>query len=336
MANNKTDIETGMTPRDIVKAAIRFANPPRLPLRLPERYGRDFVGLGMSPSVDHRPKRGRDEWGCLWANIGVSKLGQVAHPPLTSWEQFDKLRIPDIRRESRWSDLAGARQAAGEKFLLAHGVSLYERVLFLRGLEGAWADIYDNPERLGELIDLLVQMNLYAIERYAAAGADGYFWCDDWGLQDRLMISPDKWRQIWKDSYAKVYAAAHAAGLLTFLHSCGHIVTILDDLIEIGLDVIQMDQQVNMGLECLGGRFAGRITFMCPVDIQAVMPRADPAEIRAYCREMVAALGTGAGGFIADWYSDPAAAGHSDEAIEAMCTEFLAISAERAAGRPQA
>ena len=74
-----------------------------------------------------------------------------------------------------------------------------------------------------------------------------------------------------------------------------------------------------------------RIAFMCPVDIQAVMPRAEADEIRAYCRAMVSCLGTDAGGFIADWYGDPRAAGHSDEAIDAMCTEFVRISNETAA-----
>ena len=36
--------------------------------------------------------------------------------------------------------------------------------------------------------------------------------------------------------------------MLTLLHSCGYIMDILEDLIEIGLDVIQIDQQENMGL----------------------------------------------------------------------------------------
>ena len=87
----------------------------------------------------------------------------------------------------------------------------------------------------------------------------------------------------------------------------------------------QMDQQMNMGLELLSERFGGRITFWCPVDIQAVMPHASLDEIRAYCRKMVKYLGRPEGGFMVKWYTDPAAAGHSDEAIDAMCEEFLAI-----------
>jgi len=315
-----------MCSREVVRRAVRFEGPDRMPRSLPGDYGSDFVWVGMSPSPDWRPGSGRDEWGALWTNIGISNMGEVKEFPLKTWGDFDRLEVPDAREPRRWEEVTGARERAGEKFLLGGGISLYERVHFIRGLENTWADIYQEPEKLAQLIDILVDMNLYAIEKYAEAGFDGYFWCDDWGLQDRLMITPDSWREIWKPRYARVYGAAHQAGLLTFLHSCGHIVDILDDLIDAGLDVIQMDQQENMGLELLGERFAGRLTFWCPVDIQNTMARGNPDEVRAYVRRMVSTLARPQGGFICGYYGDPRGAGHTQEAIEAMCREFLRVS----------
>ncbi|NQT94793.1 MAG: hypothetical protein HQ559_18700 [Lentisphaerae bacterium] len=317
-----------MTPREVVQRTVRFEGADRIPYELPPPYGSDFAGVSMSPSPDARPGSGVDEWGCVWKNIGISKLGEVEQPVLTDWADWDSLSVPDIRDPGRWAPLENAREQAGDKFLVAYGISLYERVHFLRGLEDTWVDIHTAPGELGRLIDVLVDMNLYAIDRFAQAGADGYMWCDDWGLQNRLMISPQSWREIWKPRYARVCGAAHDAGLLTFLHSCGDITAILDDLIEIGLDVIQMDQQENMGLERLGSEYGGRIAFWCPVDIQATMAHGSPDDIRAYCRKLVATLGRPNGGFIARWYSDPAGAGHTRESIEAMCEEFLKLSGE--------
>jgi len=317
-----------MTPREVVRRTIRFEGADRLPCELPPNYCSDFVWVHMTPSPDERPKKGVDEWGCVWNNIGVSNLGEVKEFPLKDWADWGKLKIPDIHDPARWKNLEGIRERSGDKFLMGNGISLYERVHFIRGLENTWVDIMAAPDELGQLIDLLVDMNLYTIDRYARAGVDGYIFCDDWGLQDRLMISPESWRSIWKPRYARVYKAAHAAGLLTFLHSCGYIVEILDDLIEIGLDVIQLDQQENMGLDLLGKRFGGRIAFWCEVDIQNTMARGSLQEIRAYCRKMVAALGRPKGGFIAKWYADPVAVGHTQEAVDAMCDEFLKISRE--------
>ncbi len=91
-------------------------------------------------------------------------------------------------------------------------------------------------------------------------------------------------------------------------------------------DVIQMDQQENMGLELLGERFGGRITFYNPVDIQNTMVYGSIADIRNYCRKMAKLLGRPNGGFIPKWYSDPVGAGHRQEAIDVMCDEFLKIS----------
>jgi len=315
-----------MTSREIVRRAVRFENPERLPYSLSEEYGTDFASVGMYPSPDSRPSSGVDEWGAVWENIGVCTLGEVKEHPLKSWDDLGSLSIPDVRAPHRWGRLEGARARAGNRFLLSTGISIFERVHFVRGLENTWMDIHDAPEKLGGLIDTLVEMNLVAIEKYASAGADGYHFCDDWGLQSRLMVSPEAWREIWKPRYARIYSAAHEAGMLTFLHSCGYIADILDDLIEAGLDVIQMDQQENMGLEFLGERFGGRITFWCPVDIQSTMARGNVDEIRAYCRRMVEALGRPGGGFICKYYSDPAGAGHTPEAIDAMCRTFAELS----------
>lgn len=315
--------------RENVRRAVLFQGPDRFPRDFPDPWGTDFAHAGMSPSPDARPSKGVDEWGVVWDNIGVSQLGEVKDFPIKSWDDFGRIRVPDIHAPARWQNLPGAREKAGDKFLLGHGISIYERVHFLRGLENTWMDIYDAPDQLGRLLDLLADMNLVVIERYAAAGVDGFMFCDDWGLQNRLMIAPEAWREIWKPRYARIYAAAHKAGMLTFLHSCGYIVDILDDLIEIGLDVIHMDQQENMGLELLGSRFGGRLTFFSPVDIQQTFAHGTLDQIRAYCRRMVECLSRPEGGFIPRWYTDPKGAGHRREAIDAMCAEFLRLSDER-------
>lgn len=314
-----------MTSTEIVSRTIRFQGAPRLPFDFPAKYGSDFYWINMEPSPDNRPRTGVDEWGAVWDNIGNMVLGEVKDFPLKDWKDFDKLNIPNIHDPRRWQQLENLSENAEDKFILAQGISIYERVHFIRGLENTWLDIYDHPEQLGQLIDILVEMNLSAIEKYADLGAHGYIFADDWGLQSRLMIAPAKWREIWKPHYARIFKAVHEAGMLAFLHSCGYIIDILDDLIEIGLEVIHMDQQENMGLELLGQRFGGRLTFFSPVDIQQTMIHGSLENIRAYCRQMVRLLGRPNGGFIPRWYSDPVGAGHRQAAIDAMCEEFLKI-----------
>lgn len=322
-----------MTSREVVINTINFNGIDRLAIDFPAKYGSDFYKTGMTVSEKYRVppvsvSEWEDEWGVKWKRIGNDVCGQPVYHPLKDINDIYKIKIPDFDEPERWSKLKDARDIAKNKFLMANGLQLYERIHLLHGIENTWADICQEPDKLGELIDLLVDINIKIIMRYREAGVDGFFTSDDWGLQDRLMISPKTWRKIWKPRYARMYKAAHDSGMLTFLHSCGYIVDILDDLIEIGLDVIQIDQQEHMGLELLNKKFTGRITFYAPVDIQKTMIYGSFDDIRAYCRKMVKFLNTEKGGFIPKWYVNPQSAGHSAEKVDVMCEEFLKISRE--------
>lgn len=278
----------------------------------------------MTPYVEQNPREGMDEWGCEWANIGTCMKGEVKNPPLKDLNDFFDHPLPSLTKPGMWTPVEQARERNPDRYLIGMGGTLYERIHLLAGLEETWMAIASEPELVGQVVDRLVDFNIQIAERYAAADYDGFFMLDDWGVQDRLMIHPESWRNIWKPRYARLFSRVHELGLHTFLHSCGYILAILGDLIEAGLDVIQMDQQQNMGLDQLSA-FAGRITFYSPVDIQRTMVTGSADEIRAYAREMVLKLGTPKGGFIPKMYGDPVGAGHSQAALDTMFDEFLKI-----------
>lgn len=143
-----------MTSRELVAKTIRFENTG-IPYNLPDTYGTDFAFIKLDPSPDDRPKgegTHTDEWGAVWENIGVCSLGEVKEFPLKTWDDFGRMPVPDIKDSTRWTVLDGIRERAGDKFLLAQGISIYERVHFIRGLENTWIDIYQEPENLCKLI----------------------------------------------------------------------------------------------------------------------------------------------------------------------------------------
>lgn len=95
------------------------------------------------------------------------------------------------------------------------------------------------------------------------------------------------------------------------------------ELIEANLNVIQMDQQENMGIENLSRRFGGRICFWCPVDIQNTMVNGSIEDVKNYAKKLIDYFGKFNGGFIAKWYPSPMAVGHSEEKIKAMAETFI-------------
>ncbi len=304
-----------------------FEGPDRVPRALPDPWGSDLIEVWCDPSPDWKPNlEGEDEWGCIWQKdaAGIT-MGQVKVHPLTDYAMLSDYPFPNYDDNRRYVSLRN--KIAGntdEKFVLAQvPLSLIHRLEYLRGHVSGWTDSYRHPEELGRLLDRMADIAIDAVRHFARAGADGIFSADDWGLQDRPMVSPDMFREFFKPHYDRVYSTARELGMLTFLHSCGHITELLDDFIDAHLQVIQMDQQENMGLDTLSARFGGRLCFWCPVDIQQTMVNGSLDDVRHYARRLIDAFGTFNGGFISKWYPSPDAVEHTPERIAAMSEAFV-------------
>ena len=107
------------------------------------------------------------------------------------------------------------------------------------------------------------------------------------------------------------------------MHSCGKITSIVPELIEAGVDVLQFDQPTLHGIDTLA-RFqeSAKITFWCPVDVQKTLQTGDEQIIRAEACQMLDKLWKGRGGFIAGYYDDNVSIGLTPETQDWACDEF--------------
>jgi hypothetical protein len=145
---------------------------------------------------------------------------------------------------------------------------------------------------------------------------------DEWGLQERLIMRPQLIEEFYMPQYRENWALANELGMDVWLHSCGCIIDVLPAFADAGLNVIQQDQQENMGLERLDAAVGGRLAFWCPVDIQKTMVEGTVEDIRAYVRRMIATVGAHRGGLISMAYTMPEAVQHTPEKTAAMCAAF--------------
>ena len=124
---------------------------------------------------------------------------------------------------------------------------------------------------------------------------------DDWGTQCSMLLSPERWRQLFLEEYTKLFEHIHDNNMYVYFHCCGMVEPIISDLIEIGADIINFDQPRLHGINHLGQQYAGKVTFCCPVDIQATLPAGDRAAIAEEVNDLVRSLHR-RGGFIAKIY----------------------------------
>jgi len=328
MAVQTTSPRNGMCGRELVRRASSFNGPERVPKDLPDPWGTDFYHVGIGADPSWKPKiEGEDEWGCIWRKVSPydKTMGQVKGHPLDDYSKLEQFNFPNYDIPERYKHLPEqlAKNERGKFVLIGIPLSLIHRLDYLRGNRNAMTDPYRNPRELKALLQKMTDIALVSLERIAPLGIDGIISCDDWGLQTRSLISPQVFRRFFKPFYKQVYSRAHRHGMVTLLHSCGHITELLDDLIEADLDVIQMDQQQNMGVENLAEQFGGRLCFWCPVDIQNTMVKGTLQDVEQYARKLIEYFGAYDGGFMCKWYGSPAAVGHSQEKINAMSGAFV-------------
>lgn len=325
-----------MTSRERVRRAIHFQGPDRVPHHLPDGLENDILWLWPARPGDREPwtpladgrKRRVDAWGVAWETMGGGSFGEAVAWPLADITRQDAYAMPDGNDPSYLEGCRAkvrANAAAGDpKYCL--GVmpfsSLNEGTHNVMGLANLFAAYYEQPDHLKAWLARLAALQRESIRLLAEMGCDGVMGYDDWGLQDRLMVGLPLFNEFFLPHYRENWALARELGMEVWLHSCGYILELLPVFHEAGLNVIQQDQQENMGLERLDAAAGGRLAFWCPVDIQKTMIQGNAEEIRAYVRRMIATLGSHDGGLISMAYSTPEAVGHAPEKTAVMCAAF--------------
>ena len=318
-----------MTSYEVVKNAIEFGTPDRLPMRfdaIPELNDVHWVGWNQTGTGDRTAKQTFDEWGCLWERTDTPNMGQVKAHPLVHWDMLGDFAIPNAEDERLYEGIEKQLDTAGEHYCVT-GIFmlLFERMHSLRGFENTLMDLCAEPDNAAALADLIVEYDLAIIanlHQRLGNRVHGFSFTDDWGTELDTFISPALWRDFFQPRYKRIFDRCHDLGWHVWMHSCGNITGILEGLIEIGCDVINLQQPRALGIEATGARFAGRICFESLCDIQHTLPFKDAAAIREEASLLLEHWGTPAGGFILSDYGDGAAIGAPLEKKRIMVEAF--------------
>jgi len=317
------------TSKEVITAAIEFKTPDRLPVIF-DAFGasdRHYIGWNQIGTGDHSKKLTYDEWQCGWRRTEQQNMGQITVHPLQEWSRIDRFQWPNPDDPKFFEGMERRTEGADGKYVQT-GIFmlLFERMHGLRGFENTLTDLYLERENIEALADRIVEFDIRMIENIAArcpGVIDGFTFSDDWGTENALFIQPDLWREFFKPRYKRIFDAAHKAGWHVWMHSCGKVNDIIGDLIDIGCNVINLQQPRALGIEAVGKDFAGKICFESLCDIQHTLPFQGQAEIDAEAALLLRHWGTEKGGFILSDYGDGAAIGVPIEKKQMMYDAFM-------------
>ena len=191
---------------------------------------------------------------------------------------------------------------ANGKYLAVVGYGPFEATWRHHGFENCLMDIVCEPDLMMDMFDKAATVVIDTLAHLIKLGMkpDGMWLIEDMGGTHTTLFSPDTYRTCLLPYHKKVGTFLKANGIHFLMHSCGKIESLLPDLIDAGLDVIQA-LQVNTGMDVvdLKARFGDKLTFFGNIGEQTFAQGKDAIEAELRRKIPVAAAG---GGYI--YHSD--------------------------------
>jgi uroporphyrinogen decarboxylase len=174
---------------------------------------------------------------------------------------------------------------------------------YLRGFEDWFCDFVVDAKRLEVLFDAVLDVTLQITRNQLSSvgqDVDIVFCSDDLGTQSGLQMSHEHYVKYIKPRHKKFFAAVRdlSPAKLVF-HSCGSVASIIEDLIEIGVEGLNPVQPSAAGMEPaeLKRKYRGRLAFWGGTENQQILPRGSLQEVQRMVQDLIDAMGEG-GGFV--------------------------------------
>jgi uroporphyrinogen decarboxylase len=246
------------------------------------------------------------EWGIGWQWVPIpgGRYTEMIHRPLAgdpaslnTWE------CPDPTLPHRYDSARQLIDSHGDSHVIVGAMpcTLFEAAWYLRGLEQFLTDLLLQQDYAHALLDKIFQFQLVTGTKLAELGVDILWLGDDFGTQQGLLLSPATWREFFKTRYADLIQAYRAVkpDIKIAYHSCGNIVDILPEYIDIGVDIYNAVQPASNDTALLKQKFGNDLCFWGAIDIQHVLPYGTPAEVHAEVQTRIHDLAQGGGYIIA-------------------------------------
>jgi uroporphyrinogen decarboxylase len=246
------------------------------------RYENHFAGTGVNwKSEDMGKDLFRDIFGVIWHQGTIFEIVEpiMKEPDMTGFQWPELVSDDDVPRIEKFCE------AHKDKFTMFNfGLLFFERSWALRGMENILMDFVMHPEFVEGLLNKLMQLQLDAMDKILHLPLDCIRFGDDWGAQKGLIMGEVYWRNFLKPRLAKMYGKARDAGKFVAIHSCGDNTDIMDDLIEIGVNILNPFQPEANDIFEMKRLYGKQITFNGGIGTQVTLPYGTPEEIREEIR----------------------------------------------------
>lgn len=256
--------------------------------------------------VDCPPGQGyTDEWGIEWkaaqyeTKFGKGKYTEIVGHPLAQDSAIDTYQPPDPQRPQLYTDAERVIKEFKHEYWIV-GVTVttvWETAWALRGLEQMLMDLVLNRDLAERILDIPYRYHLAAAKKLVQMGVDMIWIGDDVGTQQTMLIAPEQWRQIFKPRMANFVSTLKKINpdIKIAYHSDGNIYSIIPDLIEVGVDVLNPIQPACMDPAKVKKDFGRKLCFWGTMDEQYTLPFGTVGDVEGEVKNRLKTIGKDGG-----------------------------------------
>ena len=211
------------------------------------------------------------------------------HGTIASWEDFHQYPWPSVGSADLFPmEYVNDHLPEGMGLISCHGGGVYEHISAIFSYEGLCMMLYDDPELVRAVTDRVGGiMEEYYRWLLDLDGMVAIFPGDDMGFRTGTLLAPEQLREYTLPWHKRFAELTHAKGLPYFLHSCGQLSDIMDDLIEdVGIDGKHSYEDAITPIPEAQERWGDRIAVLGGIDVD-VLSRFDSETVRAYVRDRI-------------------------------------------------
>ena len=311
---DKVPLDSWMAP-EVADQLIKMLNvdTSKDPFALAKRLGHDFlyraVGFceGYSTINDESKKIAdnlyRDDFGIKWSFKKQDYGGycEMVEHPLADLRVYDRFKWPDPLKVSKVG-LEEYRQLIerdGKEYgILGHvACSMLEGAWYLRGLENFLLDLAGNLDFVEDLLDHTMNHSLVLSRELVKMGVDILWWGDDFSVETGPIMQPELFRRLLKSRYAKVFRELRGLNknLKIAFHCDGKVEWALDDLVEVGVDIINPLQPDVNDVPAVKKRYRKNLSVWGNVDTRNVMSKGSVSDVVEEVKKVIRTLSPGGG-----------------------------------------
>ncbi len=240
-----------------------------------------------------------DEWGIVW---GMTEFG-IPYPvtgPIRSEADLRAYTPPDPDAGDRLASLGAAvERFKGRRAIVFLTHDGFEFPHYLRGgMDRLFMDYIDNPKLAHDLAEMVADYKIRLMRRAIEMGADAIVAGDDYAGREAPVMSPTHFRELILPYLKRSVEAAHEAGSLYIKHTDGNIWSLMDMMVDAGIDAIDpLEPIAAMDIGEVKKRYGDRVALIGNVDCTELLPHGTTDEVEDAVKETLAKAAPG-GGYI--------------------------------------